>query len=454
MVSLLGWGGQRVIAGSIPKAIPQTETSVDKSGRLSSYQPQGATATASNAFFQSLGTNGRSCFTCHSPRDGWTISSADATKRFQETGGKDPLFRLVDGASCPSDDISTIADMRAAYQLLLAQGLIRISLPVPSEPVLQFSITSVNDPYDCNANPLFGLTSPTTGLVSVYRRPLPATNLRFESTLMWDGREPNLDSQAIDATLIHAQAAAPPDPVTLQQITDFETGVFTAQSSVRTNDLASDGATGGPVALSMQSFSTRINDPFGNPTGTPFDPNIFDLFEAWTTPGKDGSRAFRESIERGERVFNTQTFTISGVAGLNDVVGQASITGTCGTCHDTPNVGNRSVDGTMDTGVSDPVLYTGALPLPAFTILCDSGPLAGHSFATLDPGRALITGQCADIGKVKVPALRGLAARAPYFHNGSAPDLATVIEFYMMRFPTLVLSSQQEQDLTTFLNSL
>ena len=41
-------------------------------------QPGGATHTASNPFFQNLGTNGRTCFTCHQPQTGWTVSAASA----------------------------------------------------------------------------------------------------------------------------------------------------------------------------------------------------------------------------------------------------------------------------------------------------------------------------------------------------------------------------------------
>ena len=70
-----------------------------------------------------------------------------------------------------------------------------------------------------------------------------------------------------------------------------------------------------------------------------------------------------------------------------------------------------------------------------------------------DPGRALITGMCADIGKVKGPILRGLAARAPYFHNGSATTLADVVEFYDQRFD-LDLTEQQKADLVAFLSAL
>ena len=81
------------------------------------------------------------------------------------------------------------------------------------------------------------------------------------------------------------------------------------------------------------------------------------------------------------------------------------------------------------------------------------GPLAGKIFTVTDPGRALITGNCADIGKVKGPILRGLAARAPYFHNGSASTLLDVVNFYDQRFG-IGFTEQQKSDLVNFLNAL
>ena len=163
--------------------------------------------TAKNSFFLDLGTNGRTCFTCHQPQDGWTISAKHVRDRF-DADPDDPLFRLVDGATCPSDDVSTPQAERRAYRLLLDKGLIRIGVPIPA--TAQFQILNVTDPYGCNTNPSTGLTSPKTGIVSVYRRPLPATNLGFLTAIMWDGRESNLFSQAVDATLTHAQASRPP----------------------------------------------------------------------------------------------------------------------------------------------------------------------------------------------------------------------------------------------------
>jgi cytochrome c peroxidase len=465
-----------------PPFIPGFALYPNSEGAVAIYQPGGPTITSRNPFFQNLGTNGRTCFTCHQPQTGWTISAESAQSRFDQNGVNDPLFRLVDGATCPNDDISTPAAQRAAFSLLTSKGLIRIGLPMPSPT--EFEVTSVSDPYNCNTNPATGLTSKTTGIVSVYRRPLPSTNLGFLSTIMWDGREPSLEHQALDATLGHAQGN-PPGPSSKQQaqIVAFESGVFTAQlfdndahwllappstlsltipipnSSPLQCTSASVAKTGGPFAIAnlLPDFFIGINEPLNqNPCGTVFTSNIFDLYDNWANlPGTDPQSDHRKSVARGEVVFNTKPINITGVAGLNDLPGMpTTIPGTCGTCHDTPNVGNHSVKAPLNIGIADaspPALDNSDLPV--FTLKCDSGPLAGQTFTTTDPGRALITGNCADIGKVKGPILRGLEARSPYFHNGSAAALEDVVNFYDQRF-TIGFTDQEKQDLVNFLKTL
>jgi cytochrome c peroxidase len=65
----------------------------------------------------------------------------------------------------------------------------------------------------------------------------------------------------------------------------------------------------------------------------------------------------------------------------------------------------------------------------------------------------MITGKWADVGKFKGPILRGLAARAPYFHNGSAGTLEDVIEFYEQRF-NIGFTAGEKADLVAFLGAL
>jgi hypothetical protein len=443
-----------------PPIIPMFELDADPSGAVGTFQPNGATITSNNAFFQNLGTNERTCFTCHQPANGWGVSAAGVQIRFALSGGGDPIFRLVDGATCPTDNVSTPVAKLQSYKLLLEKGLIRIGLALPA--TLQFAVTNVVDPYNCSTNPATGLTSPTTGILSMYRRPLPSTNLGFLSTIMWDGREPSLASQATDATLTHAQANAAPTAAQLAEIVAFESGVFAAQEfDDAARILHDDGDTGGSVALSLQlaKFFIGVNDPLGlNPTGAPFNPTIFDLYKPWLgLMGNDFVTLDRESVARGEEVFNNTPINITGVGGLNDALNQPSISGFCGTCHDTPNVGDHSVKAPLNIGVTDaganapPALDISGLPV--FTLQCNTGPLAGQTFVVTDPGRAMISGNCADIGKTKGPILRGLAARAPYFHNGSAKTLTDVVNFYDQRF-NIGFTAQQKQDLVNFLNTL
>src|SRR6516162_10041957 len=112
---------------STPPVIGQNTTDADPSGTISTYQPNGSTPT-SNPFFQDLGTNERTCFTCHQPQTGWTVSAQSVQDRFKASSGADPIFRLVDGATCPTDDPSN----PESYSLLLSKGLIRIGLPIPA----------------------------------------------------------------------------------------------------------------------------------------------------------------------------------------------------------------------------------------------------------------------------------------------------------------------------------
>ncbi len=76
-----------------------------------------------NPFFDKLGTNDRSCTSCHDASEGWSITPPHLQERFQITQGKDPVFRPVDGANCPSAEVSSLKARYMAYSLLLKKGL-------------------------------------------------------------------------------------------------------------------------------------------------------------------------------------------------------------------------------------------------------------------------------------------------------------------------------------------
>jgi cytochrome c peroxidase len=65
----------------------------------------------------------------------------------------------------------------------------------------------------------------------------------------------------------------------------------------------------------------------------------------------------------------------------------------------------------------------------------------------------MIDGKWSHIGRFKGPMLRNLAPRAPYFHNGSAASLWSVVDFYNERFK-IGFTKQERSDLVAFLSSL
>ena len=484
--------------GGIPSVIPKLEIDKNPFGETGSYQPDGQTVTSQNAFFQSLGTNGRSCVTCHQPSSGMSISLRNIQKRLKNTKGTDPLFAPVDGANCPTlvpaaETSGSIVggykgknkkDFIAARSLLLNKGLIRVALPVPDNAQFQISVES--DPTTCNIDPSTSeikVGEKTTRIVSMFRRPIMSGNLHFKTAfatipgfpvppnsgnIMWDGREPSLESQAIDATLGHAQATKRPTDKQVAEMVAFELGMFNAQYSDKQAGLLSGlNATGGPVAL-----STHGEDPAVLPApGTP----SFDEFTAWTTPvGSGSAKRERESIARGQALFNGTakdalgnprgTFTLSGVSGFNDVIGVPALPGAaCSTCHNSAHSGADVLPNSQrDIGIGGQGASVGGpQPKPDLPIFLVSGCPAGSfvwdanatSTRTNDLGRAMITGQCKDIGASTVPSLRALSSHEPYFRDGSAATLKDVVEVYNDRF-NIGLTAQEKEDLSNFLSAL
>lgn len=116
---------------------------------------------------------------------------------------------------------------------------------------------------------------------------------------------------------------------------------------------------------------------------------------------------------------------------IENAIRLASIPGTCGTCHSSPNVGNHTVSAPLNIGVGD---LHGPLDVSYLPLITLQNKVTHEIKTTTDPGRALITGLWKDVGRMKGPILRGLPSRAPYFHKGSAESLDLVVEFYDKRF--------------------
>jgi hypothetical protein len=416
-----------------------------------------------------LGTNGRACINCHQPAWGMSVSSESLQERWRVTRGKDPVFAAFDGSNCPN----LPQGEETSHSLLLKRGLFRIPLSWPPKNA-EFTIEVVRDPTGCNTSAEYGLQS---GQISVYRRPRPAANLKYVVSggrpivlktgqladldpatgrpvgmnLMSDAREPSLSTQAMSAILGHEEARVAPTREQIEKIVAFESQVYVAQSAhIFGGPLAVRGA---PAGLGPAALRDHRAGVLGD---NDYDP-VFGLFDAWK--GTDFTRA---SIARGADIFMFRQFWLRDATHINSIGLGNPLKRTCATCHNAQMTGQDLSAGWVDVGTTNHPTWNEPLELekselPVFKVTCaksaDPHPYLGRVIYTTDPGRALISGKCVDVGSIVMQQLRGLSARAPYFASGSAKTLREVVDFYDRRFD-MKLTDGDKEDLINFLGAL
>jgi len=354
-----------------------------------------------------------------------------------ECGGLAPLFNPVDEGSRPDEDLSTKDAREAAFEpTTIAHGLTRFTRRVPANA--EFTVLAVDDPS--------GFSTPSA--ILNFRRPAPTMNEAKVSSILWTSG-PVQDIPTAFGNVLRGGATLheqrdPTNPVPLaqqQQASALFMGLFFAQiSDDHAGRLDAAGALGGPANLSTFPFTLGMNDP----AAPGFDRHVFSLYDAWAGSSNDA----RAKIARGQDVFNNNEFDITGVPGINDLLGQDPVRGTCSTCHNTPNVGGHSVIRMVDLGIANAPACDQALP-----ILTLQNNATGETRRICDMGFGGSSGKWADLARFRVPPLRGLAARAPYFHDGRAKNIHEVIDFYENRF-NIDLSDGKGDDLEAFLGAL
>jgi len=334
---------------------------------------------------ETFGGNGRTCRTCHSRETG-TVSPDDAQARFV-LDPKDPLF-LADG----SDDG---AGNGVTRMLIDATILMRVPL---AENVS-----------------IVGSSARTVTL----RRGIPTTlnTPALDPVLMYDGRQPNLQAQALGAIRDHAAATKLPSAADLDRLAQFElTDAFFSSAPLK--GFARTGVA--PVL----------------PAGT------------------------NDSERRGRRFFEDVPL------GPGD-----SKDGICAICHSGPmlNETNEFIPappfgrGGRFQSILVSEFNTGNNPIINFRFQNTDGTF--NEFASPDPGRALITGNVNDLNAFKIPTLWGVDRTAPYFHDNSAKTLEDVMRHYQAFFATItdpaidgdapvILTQQDMSDIIAFMRLL
>lgn len=460
-------------------------------GVLQVHNVAGSEDIKGHPFFEPIGSNGRACITCHQPADGMSLSLHTIQQRWRDTNGQDPLFAAIDGMNCP--DLP--AGEAGSHSLLLEHGLFRIFRPWPpkdsegNEIDPQFDIEVIRDPSSCNTHPVYGLNSESPS-ISVFRRPRQSANLKFitavgfpfepkdglplprdpktgehmSGNIMADRRVWTLAEQAKDALKTHLEYVGEPTEELLNKIVAFEQQIYAAQRFDKAgNDLAVEGLKGGPVHLANANAGV-LNSASRLPMWDEYDSLLKELetIEAGETPAQysnltPAQQEFRLSIARGVRFFRDRTFLVKDNAGITDMGFGNPVRNDCNFCHNMTKVGMDVAPGQVDLGTTNEPFADPAPHLPLFKLTCkpEFKPHAhlGPVVFTSDPGLALTTGRCKDIGKITIQSMRALSAREPYFSNGSANNIEGIVDYYNRRYQ-MEMTELEKQDLLNLMSVL
>jgi cytochrome c peroxidase len=393
----------------------------DEGARASAEALTGPANNGRHFFDEALpGTNGRSCATCHAESAHFALSGADAEARFQADPG-DLLFHPKD-----ADDPTAAAP---TYEHLRRRGLVRVTL------ALADNLDVIDDAGNVVTN--------ADRTLWVWRGVPTVENTALTAPYQYDGRAATLQAQALGALRDHSQIRRAPAGPILDHLAAFEKTVF---SSPRVAALAADVADGRPPRDPDPPFAPGSPEAAGKA-----------LFQVACAPCHGGA----SGAQIVNRAVHAQFFPVLDVHGSPEftVLPDGSIVTTLSNTHQDDEFLVLGIAGlTYLTqvppqfgGIPNPDgldfphyrlrFYTDGtrahqvVDLPPSPFDPRTGqPVNGRNFFpqlfSVDPGRAVITGDPLDFEAFDVPQLRGIAHTAPYFHDNSAPDLGAMLDIY------------------------
>ncbi len=285
---------------------------------------------------------------------------------------------------------------------------------------------SANGRFNCSTChlPEHGWTLPSAFSIAndgfVERRNPPTLlNVGYNRALIWDGRAPSLEKQAVGSTK---------NPVHKGQDIDKLMAVFRADPEISRLFRAAYGtepnARDYGRAIAVFQRHTLITGE------SPFDRYM---------KGDEG--ALSDAAKRGLALFK-------GKAG-------------CIACHNGPNFTDSDFH---NIGLARNPAFDRPEYLEILRFDARRKGLKEWKTIDDDPGRYLVTHDPADWKKFKTPTLRNLEDTGPYMHDGRYATLAEVIDHYDRggdgtrnqdpRIRPLGLSAQEKSDLLAFLKSL
>lgn len=410
------------------------------------------------------GSNGRSCASCHVPKDNFTLTPEHVANLLAKNPN-DPLFNRID-ADDPNADTLTFEHLK--------KGLIRVGLVLPQNV----------DVIDDAGN----IATPSDRKIYVWRSVPSVADTVLTAPYQLDGRERTLEQQAQGAITSHSEAGVFSSQV-LRRIAEFQRRVFTSDRSRR----VAYGAIGDVEdRLVLNAEETRGRHVYkqvceachgGSNKTTIVDRIVHDTGFPALRP--DGTVIYRTDAPLPVLVSQPANEFMNVATSFETYL---ALIGASSHEHYTKDVGFPTFrfrfykDASRRQVIAElPPMLPDGDPFGNIPLDENNNPIAGPNFSlqayTTDPGRAVITGNPYDFEAFDIPTLRGIAKTAPYFHDNSAKTLEDAVNVYsdhlLARFPTLqindgpptddptdpgggleALSEQQKQDLLAFLRRL
>jgi cytochrome c peroxidase len=374
------------------------------------------------------GTNGRSCASCHVPGEHFALTPAHVAATLA-SNPSDPLFNPMD-ADDPTAAVPSYEHLK--------KGLVRVTLTLPDN-------MDVLDPFTGAV-----VTRPDRTL-DVWRAVPTVENAAITAPYQYDGRKGTLQQQAQGAISSHSQGpiVASAD---LDAIADFQKNRFTSN---RAKWVAQKLEKGWPMAtidrpeLKMDELTASQQrglaiynaacEPChgGATTHQIVDRAVHDF--AIPEVKTDGNVLYDVSVTPPVPVkapLPNDEFLNIGTANLT-YLGQLGFPGMFNATVPMPQYRYRFyTDATRTTVRADLPPVPQFDPTNPFLPATDANgaPIVGPNFLpqfwSTDPGRAIVTGDPHDFEAFDVPALRGIANSAPYFHDNSAETLRDLVNVY------------------------
>jgi cytochrome c peroxidase len=330
---------------------------------------------ALNFFRPFPGGNGRSCATCHNPRDGFSLSPATVEARWQRLqrmrrinpNADDPLFRSIDADDGDQD-----------FTLLRTRALIKVRVPLPDR------VRMTDDP--------------TATHVTLARAVPPLNMLKHTAPYQQDRTAKTLEEQALGAVNAHMEPTAQPTEEFLETVAEFQRHIF---SSTKVRKLSNAIDAGGPL-------------PDIDPPLTAFERRGKERFDFFCAKCHGGPAQVQNLENRIFPPFDGSTNPVS----LNVVVSNPPPTG-------------FPVSPIQGAGFDLPTQrFTVALPNGASVVLVSSDP----GTVLTDINALETVGGNQVFNRFDIPQLRGINKTAPYFHDHRAKTLEEVVKHYQQFF--------------------